>query len=54
MPVRRAGIILMESVPTGVDMGDVKHDLEKVGARHFLHDLPNRGFWVSEFSTDND
>jgi hypothetical protein len=23
-------MILLESVPTGVDMGDVKHDLEKV------------------------
>ncbi|KAJ5486274.1 hypothetical protein N7530_000574 [Penicillium desertorum] len=28
--MRRAGMILLESVPTGVDMGDVKHDLEKV------------------------
>lgn len=29
----------MESVPTGVDMGDVKHDLEKVGPRHFPNEF---------------
>lgn len=28
--VRRSGVILLESVPNGVDLGDVKHDLEKV------------------------
>lgn len=29
--VRRCGIILLESAPNGVDLEDVKHDLEKVG-----------------------
>ncbi|BCS11387.1 hypothetical protein ALUC_40727A [Aspergillus luchuensis] len=29
--VRRCGLILLESAPNGVDVEDVKHDLEKVG-----------------------
>lgn len=28
--VYRSGLILLESVPSGVELGDVKHDLEKV------------------------
>ncbi|KOS38275.1 hypothetical protein ACN38_g10900 [Penicillium nordicum] len=30
--MRRAGMILLESVPTGVDMCDVQHDLERVSS----------------------
>ncbi|KAJ9306761.1 hypothetical protein DTO217A2_3748 [Paecilomyces variotii] len=29
--MRHSGLILLESVPTGVDLDDVQHDLEKVG-----------------------
>ncbi len=29
--VKNSGKILMQSAPKGVDMDDVKHDLEKVG-----------------------
>ncbi|KAJ9222387.1 hypothetical protein DTO027B5_2536 [Paecilomyces variotii] len=29
--MRHSGLILLESVPTGVDLEDVQHDLEKVG-----------------------
>lgn len=28
--VRRAGLILLESAPNGLDLSDVQHDLEKV------------------------
>lgn len=28
--VRRSGLILLESVPNGIDLSDVQHDLEKV------------------------
>ncbi|KAJ6180382.1 hypothetical protein N7519_010843 [Penicillium mononematosum] len=37
--MRRAGMILLESVPTGVDMGDVKHDLEKIKGVDSIHEL---------------
>ncbi|KAK8092492.1 hypothetical protein PG999_014691 [Apiospora kogelbergensis] len=38
--VKRSGAILLESAPRGVDLGDVKHDLEKItgiGSVHELH-----------------
>ncbi|CAG8908929.1 unnamed protein product [Penicillium egyptiacum] len=37
--MRRAGMILLESVPTGVDMCDVKHDLEKIKGVNSIHEL---------------
>ncbi|KAJ5580028.1 uncharacterized protein N7459_006013 [Penicillium hispanicum] len=37
--IRRSGHILLESVPTGVDLGDVQHDLEKVPGVHAIHEL---------------
>ncbi|KAJ5791463.1 uncharacterized protein N7518_008474 [Penicillium psychrosexuale] len=37
--MRRAGMILLESVPTGVDMCDVKHDLEKIKGINSIHEL---------------
>ncbi|CAG8227238.1 unnamed protein product [Penicillium nalgiovense] len=37
--MRRAGMILLESVPTGVDMCDVKHDLEKIKGVTSIHEL---------------
>ncbi|KAJ5108879.1 hypothetical protein N7456_005554 [Penicillium angulare] len=37
--VRRAGSILLESAPTGLDLGDVQHDLEKVPGVHSVHEL---------------
>ncbi|KAJ5170580.1 uncharacterized protein N7500_003363 [Penicillium coprophilum] len=37
--MRRAGMILLESVPTGVDMSDVKHDLEKIKGVDSIHEL---------------
>ncbi|KAJ5788456.1 hypothetical protein N7457_003446 [Penicillium paradoxum] len=37
--MRRAGLILMESVPAGVDMDDVKHDLEKIKGINSIHEL---------------
>lgn len=30
--VRRAGLILLESAPNGLDLSDVQHDLEKVSS----------------------
>jgi len=35
MTVRSSGSILMESVPLGVKLEDVKHDLEKVFSLFF-------------------
>lgn len=32
--VKNSGLILLQSAPLGVDLGDIKHDLEKVS--HFL------------------
>lgn len=29
--VKQAGLVLLQSAPSGVDHDDVKHDLEKVG-----------------------
>ncbi|KAJ5143016.1 uncharacterized protein N7515_001803 [Penicillium bovifimosum] len=37
--MRRAGLILLESVPTGLDMSDVKHDLEKIKGVNSIHEL---------------
>ncbi|KAJ5128566.1 hypothetical protein N7526_006732 [Penicillium atrosanguineum] len=37
--IRRAGHILLESAPTGVDPSDVQHDLEKVPGVHSIHEL---------------
>ncbi|KAJ5807054.1 hypothetical protein N7474_010646 [Penicillium riverlandense] len=37
--VRRSGLILLESVPTGVDMKDVQHDLEQIPGVHSIHEL---------------
>ncbi|KAJ5824331.1 hypothetical protein N7447_006671 [Penicillium robsamsonii] len=37
--MRRAGMILLESVPTGVDIRDVKHDLEKIKGVNSIHEL---------------
>ncbi|KAF7591334.1 hypothetical protein BBP40_001658 [Aspergillus hancockii] len=37
--VRRAGLILLESAPNGVDPADVKHDLEKVPGVLAIHEL---------------
>ncbi|OJJ46393.1 hypothetical protein ASPZODRAFT_96615 [Penicilliopsis zonata CBS 506.65] len=37
--VRRAGLILLESAPNGVDLGDVKHDLEKIPGVLAIHEL---------------
>ncbi|KAJ5373776.1 hypothetical protein N7517_005782 [Penicillium concentricum] len=37
--MRRAGMILLESVPTGVDMCDVKHDLEMIKGVNSIHEL---------------
>ncbi|PYH97437.1 cation efflux protein [Aspergillus ellipticus CBS 707.79] len=37
--VRRCGIILLESAPSGVDLGDVKHDLEKIPGVLSIHEL---------------
>ncbi|CAI7658321.1 unnamed protein product [Penicillium glandicola] len=37
--MRRAGLILLESVPAGVDMCDVKHDLEKIKGVNSIHEL---------------
>ncbi|KAL2012890.1 hypothetical protein VTN00DRAFT_415 [Thermoascus crustaceus] len=37
--VRRSGVILLESVPNGVDLGDVKHDLEKIPGVLSIHEL---------------
>ncbi|KAJ5748023.1 uncharacterized protein N7511_009719 [Penicillium nucicola] len=40
MPImRQAGLILLECVPTGVDMGDVTHDLERIPGVHSIHEL---------------
>ncbi|KAK8869087.1 cation efflux protein [Apiospora arundinis] len=37
--VKNSGKILMESAPHGVDLGDVKHDLEKVPGIESVHEL---------------
>jgi len=37
--VRRSGVILLESAPNGVDLGDVKHDLEKIPGVVSIHEL---------------
>ncbi|KAJ5964555.1 uncharacterized protein N7479_004431 [Penicillium vulpinum] len=37
--MRRAGMILLESVPTGVEMCDVKHDLERIKGVSSIHEL---------------
>ncbi|KAJ5207103.1 hypothetical protein N7491_002265 [Penicillium cf. griseofulvum] len=37
--MHRAGIILLESAPTGVDICDVKHDLEKIKGVKSIHEL---------------
>ncbi|KAJ5675724.1 cation diffusion facilitator family metal ion transporter [Penicillium macrosclerotiorum] len=37
--VRRAGLILLESAPNGVDPRDVQHDLESVPGVHSIHEL---------------
>ncbi|GJP93461.1 hypothetical protein AnigIFM63309_004865 [Aspergillus niger] len=37
--VRRCGIILLESAPNGVDLEDVKHDLEKIPGVLSVHEL---------------
>ncbi|PYI12047.1 cation diffusion facilitator family metal ion transporter [Aspergillus sclerotiicarbonarius CBS 121057] len=37
--VRRCGIILLESAPSGVDLEDVKHDLEKIPGVLSIHEL---------------
>ncbi|GAD94947.1 endoplasmic reticulum mannosyl-oligosaccharide 1,2-alpha-mannosidase, putative [Paecilomyces variotii No. 5] len=37
--IRRSGLILLESVPTGVDLGDVQHDLEKITGVLSIHEL---------------
>ncbi|KAJ5778296.1 hypothetical protein N7520_001542 [Penicillium odoratum] len=37
--VRRAGMILLESAPAGLDLSDVQHDLEKVPGVHSVHEL---------------
>ncbi|EKV15947.1 Di-, tri-valent inorganic cation transporter, putative [Penicillium digitatum PHI26] len=37
--MRQAGIILLESVPTGVDMCDVQHDLEMIKGVNSIHEL---------------
>ncbi|KAJ6044677.1 hypothetical protein N7499_007179 [Penicillium canescens] len=40
MPImHRAGLILLECVPTGVDMGDVAHDLERIPGVNAIHEL---------------
>ncbi|OJI89857.1 hypothetical protein ASPTUDRAFT_132336 [Aspergillus tubingensis CBS 134.48] len=37
--VRRCGIILLESAPNGVDLEDVKHDIEKIPGVLSVHEL---------------
>ncbi|KAF3387427.1 Zinc/cadmium resistance protein [Penicillium rolfsii] len=37
--VRTTGLILLESAPTGVNLTDVQHDLEKVSGVHSIHEL---------------
>ncbi|KFY03734.1 hypothetical protein V490_00094, partial [Pseudogymnoascus sp. VKM F-3557] len=36
---KNSGVILLESVPLGVSLEDVKHDLEKVGGVVSIHEL---------------
>ncbi|RWQ94244.1 putative cation diffusion facilitator family metal ion transporter [Paecilomyces variotii] len=37
--MRHSGLILLESVPTGVDLEDVQHDLEKIPGVLSIHEL---------------
>lgn len=37
--VKKSGLILLESVPTGVDLSDVQHDLEAVPGVQSVHEL---------------
>ncbi|KAJ5993331.1 hypothetical protein N7451_009055 [Penicillium sp. IBT 35674x] len=37
--VKRSGSILLESVPPGVDLRDIKHDLEKIPGIESVHEL---------------
>ncbi|PWY64076.1 cation diffusion facilitator family metal ion transporter [Aspergillus heteromorphus CBS 117.55] len=37
--VKRCGLILLESAPSGVDLEDVKHDLEKISGVVSIHEL---------------
>ncbi|KAL2698858.1 hypothetical protein AAEP93_010246 [Penicillium crustosum] len=37
--MRRSGVILLESVPTGIDMGDIQHDLERIKGVNSVHEL---------------
>lgn len=37
--VKNSGTILLQSAPRGVDLGDIKHDLENVGCPPLLDEL---------------
>lgn len=37
--MRKSGQILLQSPPTGVDVLDIKHDIEKVPGVHSVHEL---------------
>ncbi|KAJ5156793.1 hypothetical protein N7492_009596 [Penicillium capsulatum] len=37
--IRRSGLILLESAPTGMELSDVQHDLENVPGVHSVHEL---------------